>query len=140
MFSMCLGEVLVEQTGLAVVADHGNGIQVQGFNSDYTLILINGQPIIGRTAGTLELDRITVNNIKQIEITKGPSSSLYGSEALAGVINIITSDLEWYGMENTHYHLRSIRPTPLWHGPICLRSNGVCAMRCSAVLVVEWCD
>tara|TARA_B110000046_G_C13012383_1_gene407260 strand:- start:114 stop:2432 length:2319 start_codon:yes stop_codon:yes gene_type:complete len=92
MGSMRLGEVLAEQTGLAVVSDHGNGIQVQGFNSDYTLILINGQPIIGRTAGTLELDRITVNNIKQIEITKGPSSSLYGSEALAGVINIITSD------------------------------------------------
>lgn len=85
-----LAEVLQEQTGLAVIADHGQGIQMQGFDSDYTLILIDGEPLIGRTAGTLALSRIAVNNIKQIEIVKGPSSSLYGSEALAGVINIIT--------------------------------------------------
>ena len=92
MGSIRLGDVLQEQTGMTVVADHGNGIQIQGFDADYTLILIDGQPIVGRTSGTLDLDRITVNNIKQIEITKGPSSSLYGSEALAGVINIITEE------------------------------------------------
>ncbi|OJJ18692.1 colicin I receptor [marine bacterium AO1-C] len=85
-----LAEVLQEQTGLAIISDHGQGIQMQGFDADYTLILIDGEPLIGRTAGTLALSRIAVNNIKQIEIVKGPSSSLYGSEALAGVINIIT--------------------------------------------------
>jgi outer membrane receptor for ferrienterochelin and colicins len=90
MGSLRLGDVLQEQTGLAIVTDHGQGIQVQGFAPDYTLILIDGEPLIGRTAGTLELSRIAVGNIKQIEIVKGPSSSLYGSEALAGVINIIT--------------------------------------------------
>jgi outer membrane receptor for ferrienterochelin and colicins len=68
----------------------GNGIQIQGLNPDYTLILIDGEPLIGRYAGTLELSRITTGNIRKIEIVKGPSSSLYGSEALAGVINIIT--------------------------------------------------
>ncbi len=85
-----LTEVLQEQTGLAIINDHGQGIQMQGFDPDYTLILIDGEPLVGRTAGTLELSRIAVNNIKQIEVVKGPSSSLYGSEALAGVINIIT--------------------------------------------------
>ncbi len=85
-----LTEVLQEQTGLAINNDHGQGIQMQGFDADYTLIMIDGEPLIGRTAGTLALSRIAVNNIKQIEIVKGPSSSLYGSEALAGVINIIT--------------------------------------------------
>lgn len=85
-----LTEVLKEQTGLAISNDHGQGIQMQGFDADYTLILIDGEPLIGRTAGTLSLSRIAVNNIKQIEIVKGPSSSLYGSEALAGVVNIIT--------------------------------------------------
>ncbi|MEM9022370.1 MAG: TonB-dependent receptor [Bacteroidota bacterium] len=94
MGSMRLSDVLAEQAGLVIVSDHGNGVQVQGFNSDYTMIMINGQQVIGRTSGTLELDRITVNNIEQIEITKGPSSSLYGSEALAGVINIITKEPE----------------------------------------------
>jgi outer membrane receptor for ferrienterochelin and colicins len=90
MGSLRLNEVLAEQTGLFIINDHGNGVQLQGFNPDYTLILIDGEPLIGRTAGTLELSRLAIGNIKQIEIVKGPSSSLYGSEALAGVINIIT--------------------------------------------------
>ena len=90
MGSLRLTDVLREQTGLAIINDHGQGIQVQGFGPDYTLILLDGEPLIGRTAGTLDLTRLAVGNIKQIEIVKGPSSSLYGSEALAGVINIIT--------------------------------------------------
>lgn len=90
MGSLRLNDVLAEQTGLAIVNDHGTGVQVQGFNPEYTLILVDGEPIIGRTAGTLELNRIAVGNIEQVEIVKGPASSLYGSEALAGVVNIIT--------------------------------------------------
>lgn len=93
MGSLRLNDVLTEQTGLVVVPQinaQGNGIQIQGFNPDYTLILIDGEPIIGRYTGSLELSRIAVGNIRQIEIVKGPSSSLYGSDALAGVINIIT--------------------------------------------------
>jgi outer membrane receptor for ferrienterochelin and colicins len=93
MGSLRLNDILTEQTGLVVVPQvnaQGNGIQIQGFNPDYTLILIDGEPIIGRYTGSLELSRIAVGNIKQIEIVKGPSSSLYGSDALAGVINIIT--------------------------------------------------
>jgi len=109
MGSLRLNEVLQEQTGLVIQTNHGNGIQMQGLNPDYTLILIDGEPLIGRTAGTLELSRLTVGNIKQIEIVKGPSSSLYGSEALAGVVNIITENSKTtkgtlssrYGTNNT---------------------------------------
>lgn len=90
--SLRLGDILREQTGLTTVNDHGQGLQVQGFGADYTLILIDGEPLVGRTAGTLDLSRLTVGNIKQIEVVKGPSSSLYGSEALAGVVNIITEE------------------------------------------------
>lgn len=85
-----LNEILAEQTGLAIVTDHGKGIQMQGFSPEYTMIMIDGEPVIGRTSGTLELSRIATTNIDKIEIVKGPSSSLYGSEAMAGVINIIT--------------------------------------------------
>jgi outer membrane receptor for ferrienterochelin and colicins len=92
MGSMRLSDVLQEQTGLAIINDHGTGIQLQGFNPEYTMIMVDGSPLIGRTAGTFDLTRITIGNIKQIEIVKGPSSSLYGSEALAGVINIITQE------------------------------------------------
>lgn len=85
-----LKDVLTEQNGMTVIDNHGSGIQIQGLDPDYTLILIDGEPVIGRTAGTMELSRFDVANLKQIEIVKGPSSSLYGSEALAGVINLIT--------------------------------------------------
>lgn len=87
-----LSDILNEQTGLITVPDFGGGegIQMQGIDSQYTMILINGNPIIGRSAGTLDLNRIAVGNVKRIEVVKGPSSSLYGSEALGGVINIIT--------------------------------------------------
>lgn len=88
--SLRLSDILAEQIGMNIVSDHGTGIQVQGFDPEYTLIMIDNQPVIGRTAGTLDLTRLAVGNIKQIEIVKGPSSALWGSEALAGVINIIT--------------------------------------------------
>lgn len=88
--SLRLRDILQEQTGLFLTSGFGAGVQMQGLNPDYTLILVDGEPLVGRTAGVLDLNRITVGNIRKIEIVKGPSSSLYGSEALAGVINIIT--------------------------------------------------
>jgi outer membrane receptor for ferrienterochelin and colicins len=88
--SLRLHDILAEQTGIQVIDNFGKGIQLQGLSSEYTLILIDGEPLIGRTAGVLDLSKITVKNIRKIEIVKGPSSSLYGSEAMGGVINIIT--------------------------------------------------
>ncbi len=88
--SLRLKDILQEQAGLYLTNGFGSGVQMQGLNPDYTLILIDGEPLVGRTAGVLDLNRLAVGNIKKIEIVKGPSSSLYGSEAMAGVINIIT--------------------------------------------------
>ncbi|WP_196885670.1 TonB-dependent receptor plug domain-containing protein [Aureivirga sp. CE67] len=85
-----LKDVLQEVTGLDIVYDHGAGVQLQGLNSDYILILVDGNPLVGRVSGTFDLSRLNLGDIEQIEIVKGPSSSLYGSEALGGVINIIT--------------------------------------------------
>ncbi|UMY65439.1 MULTISPECIES: TonB-dependent siderophore receptor [unclassified Flavobacterium] len=89
-----LNEIIQEQTGLLTVPDFGGGegIQMQGLDAAYVMILIDGQPLLGRSAGTLDLSRISINNIERIEIVKGASSSLYGSEALAGVVNIITKN------------------------------------------------
>src|SRR5699024_10623290 len=89
-----LSNLLSEQTGLALISDHGTGVQVQGFTPEYTIIMVHGHPIIGRTNGTCDLYRITVVNIEQVEIIKGPSSALWGSDALAGVINIITDKVQ----------------------------------------------
>ena len=98
--SLRLGDILNEQTGLITIPDFGGGegIQMQGLDSQYTLILVDGVPLVGRSAGTLDLNRITVGNIKQIEVVKGASSSLYGSEALGGVVNVITEKPK-YGLE-----------------------------------------
>ena len=85
-----LGDLLSERVGLSIIDDHGTGIQVQGLDPQYTLILIDGNPVIGRTAGTVDLDRIMMDNVEKVEIVRGPTSSLYGSDALAGVINVIT--------------------------------------------------
>lgn len=90
MGALRLNEVLAEQTGIQVIQDHGAGVQVQGLSTDYVLILIDGEPVVGRTKGNLDLSRFVVGNIERIEIVKGPSSSLFGSEAMGGVINIIT--------------------------------------------------
>ena len=96
-----LNEILQEQTGVFVTSGSGtggfgggifgNGAQMQGMSPEYTLILINGEPIIGRQGGVVNLSRLTLSGIKKIEVVKGPVSSLYGSEAMGGVINIITA-------------------------------------------------
>lgn len=89
-----LNEILNEQTGIVMTPDAtiggGEGVQMQGIASDYVLVLIDGVPVVGRSGGNLDLSRFAIGNIEQIEIVKGPSSSLFGSEALGGVINIIT--------------------------------------------------
>jgi outer membrane receptor for ferrienterochelin and colicins len=91
--SLRLNDILNEQAGLFITSSYaGQGVQMQGFDPDYTLILIDGEPLAGRNSGVLNLARISVSNIKKIEIVKGPSSSLYGSEAMGGVINIITAN------------------------------------------------
>ncbi len=88
-----LDEILNEQTGIVMTPDitvGGEGVQIQGINADYIMVLIDGVPVVGRSSGNLDLSRLAVGNIKQIEVVKGPSSALFGSEALGGVINIIT--------------------------------------------------
>lgn len=95
MGSRRLDEVLREQTGMALVSDLGSGnrsvgLQMQGLGAEYIMILMNGLPMTGRFNGNFDLSRINVSDIERIEIIKGASSSLYGCEALGGVVNIIT--------------------------------------------------
>ena len=98
-------DLLANQPGLTINNDHGSGLQIRGLGPDYALILIDGEPIIGRTAGTLDLDRLTPANVQRVEIVRGPTSSLYGSEALAGVVNFITErpDQPLGGQVRTRY-------------------------------------
>ena len=86
-----IGEVLEHTAGIIIHRDgHGDGVQLQGLDSEYVLILVDGEPQVGRIAGKLDMARLAVENVERIEIVKGATASLFGSAALGGVINIIT--------------------------------------------------
>lgn len=71
-------------------AKDGYNIQMQGFDGDHVLVLIDGQSIISPTGSSADLDQVPANNIAQIEVIRGAASVMYGSSAMGGVINIIT--------------------------------------------------
>ena len=95
-----VAELLEREGGVYVSRQAGRGtrIEMQGLASEHVLILINGQRVIGRINGAIDLTRLRVAQIQRIEIVKGPSSALYGSDALGGVINIITREPETGGV------------------------------------------
>jgi len=65
-------------------------INMMGFDGKYVLFLINGERMAGEAFDNVDYDRLNLDNIERIEVIKGAASSLYGSNALGGVINIIT--------------------------------------------------
>ncbi len=68
----------------------GTFLRLNGLGNKYILILINGQKLSGDISNNVDLSRINMSRVKRIEILDGAASSLYGSDAIAGVINIIT--------------------------------------------------
>jgi outer membrane receptor for ferrienterochelin and colicins len=82
--------------GLSQQVDCGvcftNNIRINGMEGPYTAVLIDGTPMMSALATVYGLNSIDPSQIEQIEITKGPNSTLYGAEAMGGVINIVTKD------------------------------------------------
>ncbi len=70
--------------------DMGSQMQMNGLGNAYVLILVDGKRLHGDLGGSNDLNMIDPHNIEKIEIVKGASSALYGSDAIAGVINVIT--------------------------------------------------
>lgn len=71
-------------------AGYGTSLSFQGLDARYVLFLINGERMAGETYGNIDYARIPVSNIDRIEIVRGASSVLYGSNAMGAVVNIIT--------------------------------------------------
>lgn len=68
----------------------GAFLRMNGLGNKYILILLNGKKVIGDISGNIDLNRINTSRIRRIEVLDGAASSLYGSDAIGGVINIIT--------------------------------------------------
>ena len=86
-----LAEVLERQPGLQVTRSfRGASVRMNGLDSDYVLVLIDGQPVQGRVGGAIDLSRFPIERIERVEIVRGAASALYGADAIGGVIHIIT--------------------------------------------------
>jgi outer membrane receptor for ferrienterochelin and colicins len=70
-------------------------IHINGLEGPYTMILIDGMPIVSSLASVYGLSGIPNSMIERVEIVKGPASSLYGSEAIGGLINVITKRTQY---------------------------------------------
>jgi outer membrane cobalamin receptor len=92
---LSVGEILQTHAGLDI-KDYGipgasSSLSIRGIQSNGILVLINGHPLNWVTTGTADLNSIDVDAVERIEVVKGPVSSLYGANALGGVVNIITT-------------------------------------------------
>ena len=89
-----LVELLRTQPGIEMAQNGGVGktssIFMRGANATHTLVLIDGMRVSSATSGTTSLENIPLDQIERIEILRGPASSLYGADAIGGVIQIFT--------------------------------------------------
>ena len=82
----------------------GAGVQLQGLNPDYTIILINGEPLVGRTAGVLDLNRIALGNIKKIENSRNLVSiylNLLGTSFIFATQKLQKTITKWNKQSNS---------------------------------------
>ncbi|MDP8238795.1 MAG: TonB-dependent receptor [Candidatus Hatepunaea meridiana] len=68
----------------------GSEIKMHGLSNEYVLFLVDGERIAGETKGNIDYLRLNISDMARIEVVKGASSSLYGSNAISGVVNIIS--------------------------------------------------
>lgn len=89
-----VSEILRTQTGIEVGASisQTQNVRLQGLKKNQVLVLVDGERISGKVDDAIDINQIPVQSIERIEIVKGPMSSIYGSDAIGGVINIITKE------------------------------------------------
>jgi outer membrane receptor for ferrienterochelin and colicins len=90
-----VGDALKFQANIRLQQDNilGTGLTMQGISGENVKILMDGIPITGRQNGNIDLSQLNINMVERIEIVEGPLSVQYGTNALAGTINIITKKL-----------------------------------------------
>ncbi|MEN8187663.1 MAG: TonB-dependent receptor [Bacteroidota bacterium] len=110
-----LAEALSLETNIRLTEDpqFGTSIEIQGMRGEGVKYLIDGIPIVGRVGSDIDLSQINMDNVDHVEIVQGPMSVVYGTSAIAGVINIITkkntvkkniAKVNGYADNNKHYN------------------------------------
>jgi len=91
--AVSLNDVLNYEMNNFVANDNllGSSVNIGGIGGQNVKVLVNGIPVMGRENGTIDMGQLNLNNIKRIEMIQGPMSVMYGSNALGGVINLITA-------------------------------------------------
>jgi outer membrane receptor for ferrienterochelin and colicins len=112
--AITISELLAQRAGVStsVNVDGGSIFNMLGLDSRYILILKDNQPITGRFNNRVDLNQVSTNRIKKIEIIKGPGSAVYGTDAMGGVINIITDDSNEFPSLDLSYRASSFGGTP----------------------------
>ena len=94
--SICLAQGLNYQPGLRVENNCQNcgfqQVRINGLEGPYTQILIDSRPVFSALAGVYGIEQIPANMIERVEVVRGGGSALFGSNAIAGTINIITKE------------------------------------------------
>lgn len=92
MGAVNLKDVLTNELGVRLSQDNilGSSMTLQGISGENVKILIDGVPVVGRLDGNIDLSQINLQEIERIELVEGPLSVNYGTNALAGVINLIS--------------------------------------------------
>lgn len=96
-----LKQLLENELGIRINQDNilGSSITINGITGQNVKVLIDGVPMIGRENGNLDLSSINLNNIQRVELIEGPMSVMYGTDALGGVINLITNSGSFHPFE-----------------------------------------
>lgn len=90
-----LKDVLSKELNIRIGNDNilGSSLSLQGITGQNIKILMDGIPLIGRENGNIDLSQINLSNIERIEIIEGPLSVIYGTDALGGVINLVSKSI-----------------------------------------------
>jgi outer membrane receptor for ferrienterochelin and colicins len=91
-----LQDALSNELNISQSADpvFGSGLSINGISGEGVKVMIDGVPVVGRLDGKLDLSQINLNNIERVEVVEGPLSVIYGTDAMGGVINLITNSFQ----------------------------------------------
>ncbi len=129
--AITLEQLLNQELNIRISQDLilGSSLSLQGVSGQNVKIMIDGVPVIGRVGDDIDLSQINLSNVERVEMIEGPMSVYYGTNALGGVINLIT--------KKSQLHRYEARITSQWESVGGLMLNGQAGARLSDQLLLR---